>query len=116
VPSVGTLAGSLEARDGRLTGRYVNGDCTGEEKVRRIRARYDVDAYATVYAYGDTVDEVPMLGLAHRRYFRWREVQDPAAAAAAYRTGDPNHPDRLREVEEENHHLDRLVREQDRSL
>jgi phosphatidylglycerophosphatase C len=63
----------LEARNGILTGRYLLGDCTGQEKSRRILARYDLRDYAMVYAYGDTEDDRPMLELAHRRYFRWRE-------------------------------------------
>ncbi len=32
---------------------------------------YDVEAYPIVYAYGDTHE---MLGMAHRKYFRWKEV------------------------------------------
>lgn len=64
----------LEERDGRLTGRYVEGDCSGPEKLRRIRARYDVASYERVYAYGDTDEDREMLDLAHERYFRWRRM------------------------------------------
>ena len=64
----------LEARGGKLTGRYRLGGCTGKEKARRIRERYDLKAYPDVYAYGDTREDEEMLNLASKRYFRWDEV------------------------------------------
>jgi HAD superfamily hydrolase (TIGR01490 family) len=66
---------TLEERDGRCTGRYVDGDCCGAEKVRRIRERYDLTRYPTIYAYGDSRDDLEMLALAHRKFYRWREIQ-----------------------------------------
>ncbi len=51
----------LEAREGVLTGRYVDGDCCGEEKSKRIRAQYALDRFAAVYAYGDTDEDRQML-------------------------------------------------------
>jgi HAD superfamily hydrolase (TIGR01490 family) len=68
----------LEVEDGIVTGRYREGDCIGKEKARRILERYNPDDYPVIYAYGDTRDDDEMLGLASRRYFRWREV-GPAA-------------------------------------
>lgn len=64
----------LEERDGRLTGRYRAGDCSGSRKVDRIREHYDLNSFPVVYAYGDTADDKEMLDLAHRKYFRWKEV------------------------------------------
>jgi phosphatidylglycerophosphatase C len=65
----------LEESYGALTGRYVGRDCIGAEKVRRIRERYDLASFPLVYAYGDTEDDLDMLGLAQRKYFRWKEVR-----------------------------------------
>ena len=65
---------TLEERNGRLTGRCVDGDCCGEEKVRRLRERYVLSRYDEIYAYGDTPDDQPMLTLAHRKFYRWQEV------------------------------------------
>ena len=65
---------TLEERDGRLTGRCAGGDCAGLEKVRRIRQRFDLDRYETVYAYGDSAEDREMLELAQRKYYRWREI------------------------------------------
>jgi HAD superfamily hydrolase (TIGR01490 family) len=70
---VDLIGTELEERDGILTGRYVEGDCSGDEKARRVRKRYDLDRYRAVYAYGDTPEDEAMLALATRRYFRWRE-------------------------------------------
>lgn len=66
----------LESRRGILTGRYAGGDCTGGEKARRVRARYDLRQYRAVYAYGDTREDDQLLALASKRYFCWREVVD----------------------------------------
>lgn len=69
------------ASGGRLTGRYVHGDCFGPEKVRRIRERLRLDDYGVIYAYGDTEDDRAMLDMADRKYFRWQEVQEMPAAS-----------------------------------
>jgi phosphatidylglycerophosphatase C len=61
-------------RDGKITGRYQNGDCVGPEKVRRILAKCKLDDYDTIYAYGDTSEDAAMLNMAHRRFFRWEEI------------------------------------------
>lgn len=68
------ICSALEGNDGVLTGRYRGAQCVGVEKTRRIRERYDVDAYPIVYAYGDTREDFDMLDLASKKYFRWREV------------------------------------------
>ena len=65
---------TLEERADRLTGRCVDGDCSGAEKARRIRERFDLSRYPVVYAYGDTPDDRAMLELAHRKYYRGQEV------------------------------------------
>lgn len=63
----------LEVKHGRATGRYDGGDCTGREKARRVRERYELARYPVIYAYGDTPEDADLLALAHRRYFCWRE-------------------------------------------
>src|SRR5688572_30206630 len=68
------ICATLEERGGRLTGRYLGGDCCGREKVRRIRGRYDLGRYDTVYAYGDSGEDREMLEIAHRKYYRWKEI------------------------------------------
>jgi HAD superfamily hydrolase (TIGR01490 family) len=65
---------TLEERDGRFTGRYVNGDCSGAEKVRRVVRRYDPSRYELVYAYGDSGEDRQLLELAHRKSYRWTDI------------------------------------------
>ena len=72
----------LEEHRGRLTGRYCAGDCSGQAKVQRILERYDISQYSVVYAYGDTIEDREMLELAHRKYYRWREIDDWGDALA----------------------------------
>lgn len=64
----------LEERDGRFTGRYVRGDCSGAEKVRRTRERFLLTQYGIVYAYGDSVEDREMLECAHEKYYRWNSI------------------------------------------
>lgn len=75
------ICSQLEAKDGRFTGRYLGGDCYGEEKARRIRERYDLARYAAIYAYGDTEEDREMLEMADRRFFRWEEETGERATA-----------------------------------
>ena len=49
---------------GRVTGKLMGRNCMGEEKVRRIKMRYDIESYEELYAYGDTESDHPMLALA----------------------------------------------------
>jgi HAD superfamily hydrolase (TIGR01490 family) len=62
----------LEHANGVLTGRYRDGDCSGPEKARRVRERYDLERFAVVYAYGDTPEDDAMLRLASERFYRWQ--------------------------------------------
>jgi phosphatidylglycerophosphatase C len=73
---VALICTELEERDGRLTGRYRQGDCSGQTKVDLVRAALDLERFDIVYAYGDSVEDREMLSLADRRYYRWRELAD----------------------------------------
>lgn len=79
---VACICTELEERRGRMTGRYVGGDCTGGEKARRIRERFDLKAFERIYAYGDTAEDRAMLALAHEKYFRWKHMSERQPSAA----------------------------------
>jgi phosphatidylglycerophosphatase C len=70
------LCTELEERQGVLTGRYRGGDCSGSEKARRVRERYDLESFGVVYAYGDTAEDEGMLALASERFYRWPGLND----------------------------------------
>lgn len=67
------LCSVLAERNGRITG-YAGAQCVGEEKVRRVRALCDPQAYAAIHAYGDTHEDNAMLAMAHHRTYRGRAV------------------------------------------
>ena len=64
------IASRLEEKDGRITGKILGRNCYGEEKVRRILEKHQVNEYEIVYAYGDTRGDLPMLNLATRAYYK----------------------------------------------
>jgi HAD superfamily phosphoserine phosphatase-like hydrolase len=82
------ISTELEIQNGRFTGRYLRGDCSGEEKARRIVERFVLTDYSTVYAYGDTEEDRQMLELAQKKYFRWKEVLRVPDVSRATRRGD----------------------------
>jgi HAD superfamily hydrolase (TIGR01490 family) len=57
-------------RDGVFAGVLATPNCSGPEKVRRIRAEVRLDEYERVFAYGDSSGDSEMLGLAHEAAYR----------------------------------------------
>lgn len=59
---------------GVLTGRMRTPNCYGEQKMLRLKAwmrqRFGTDTGFTLYAYGDTPGDKPMLGMAQHAYYR----------------------------------------------
>lgn len=70
---------SLERSGDRFTGRYQGFQCVGAEKVRRVREHFDLNLFAEIYAYGDTPDDRELLALAHRKFYRGKEITDLAS-------------------------------------
>lgn len=64
------VCSTLERHDGVLTGRYLGDQCVLDEKVRRVRAACDLQTYQTIYAYGDTPEDIPLLAAATHAYYR----------------------------------------------
>jgi len=64
------IATTLEIKNDRITGRIEGNNCHGQEKVRRIRAQYDLSQYDEIYCYGDTNGDKPMLALATVSFYR----------------------------------------------
>lgn len=69
------LCTEMAVVDGRLTGLMKTPNCHGEQKVLRLKAwmaeRFGADAEgATLYAYGDTSGDKPMLRMATHAFYR----------------------------------------------
>lgn len=63
--SCALIATSLDYSEGKLTGTFSESHCHGAEKVRRIRATFDLSSFSEIYAYGDSEGDKEMLALAH---------------------------------------------------
>lgn len=68
--NIGLLTNIAE-RDAQnsLTGCFPKPDCNYEEKVQRIKKVIDLQQFDTIYAYGDTSGDKPMLALAQYPHF-----------------------------------------------
>lgn len=58
------IATKMEIKDSKITGQFSTPNCYGEQKVVRIKARYNLADFTQIYAYGDTKGDMAMLGLA----------------------------------------------------
>lgn len=68
---VDCLATELEIKEGILTGGFATPNCYGEEKVRRICGKYNLEQYQEIYAYGDSKGDREMLEIATQRFYRY---------------------------------------------
>jgi phosphatidylglycerophosphatase C len=71
---VALICSALEHDGQRLTGRYLGPQCVRAEKPARVVARYDLARFERVHAYGDTVEDLDLLAIAHHRYYRGKEL------------------------------------------
>lgn len=68
--NVELICSELCVRHSKFTGTYLDGDCSGVQKVKAITARIDTEKYDVVYAYGDTDEDLPMLNLADIAFYQ----------------------------------------------
>ena len=86
------IASRLEHRNGILTGRYLGEQCVRAEKSRRINEQYILPSYDTIYAYGDTPEDLDMLALANKRFYKWQEQHSSAGANNSFKRTPGPHP------------------------
>ncbi len=68
------ICSKFEVKNGLVTGKFQGNDCIGIEKVRRIKEKYNIKQYHTIYAYGDSDGDKEMLDLADVKYYRWEMI------------------------------------------
>jgi phosphatidylglycerophosphatase C len=68
------ICSTLEHRNGVLTGRYLGAQCVQSEKARQVAARFDIESFAEVFAYGDTAEDKELLALGSRKFYQGQEV------------------------------------------
>ena len=64
------IATRLEAKDGKLTGKFATKNCYGIEKANRIKEQYNLSGYDYIYAYGDSSGDKEMLSLANESFYK----------------------------------------------
>lgn len=64
------LGTQLEVHQQKITGKILGANCNGEEKVNRIKKAYRLENFKTIYAYGDTKGDLPMLELAQHKIYK----------------------------------------------
>ncbi|MFT3700846.1 MAG: HAD-IB family hydrolase [Agriterribacter sp.] len=64
---IGTI---LQKKNNLITGNIEGLNCYGEEKVRRIKAQYNLADYTQISCYGDTNGDKPMLALGTEAYYK----------------------------------------------
>ena len=68
------LCSRLETRGERLSGRFEGAQCVAAEKARRVRERYTLSEFESVFAHGDTPEDRELLALADTRFYRWQPM------------------------------------------
>ena len=58
------IATKLKIKNGLITGELGSPNCYGEEKVKRIKEKYDLSLYSSIYVYGDSKGDKEMLEIA----------------------------------------------------
>ncbi len=56
------------------TGQYLNGDCSGDNKVKLIKQNINLLQFDQIYAYCDTTEDLEMLALADTPYYQGQKV------------------------------------------
>lgn len=67
---VGCIATKLQVKNERITGRILEKNCHGIEKVSRIKALYSLGDYNEICCYGDTNGDKPLLKLATIAFYQ----------------------------------------------
>jgi len=64
------ISSKLSEKENIISGRLDGLNCNGEQKVIRIREVYNLDEYETIFCYGDSKGDLPMLNLATKAFFK----------------------------------------------
>ncbi len=68
--NVRVLGTQIEVKDGKLTGRFLTGNCFGQEKVNRLLAEYPDRADYHLTAYGDSQGDRELLAFADEAHYK----------------------------------------------
>jgi HAD superfamily hydrolase (TIGR01490 family) len=69
IMNIDLISTEFEVDTGIFTGKYSGKNCKHEEKLIKIRQIEGFSDYSTIYAYGNSKDDIPMLSIATHRYY-----------------------------------------------
>lgn len=68
--NIDVIATRLHVTNGIITGKISGMNCNGDEKVKRVKELINLGDYQMISAYGDSSGDLPMLRLAHHKFFK----------------------------------------------
>ena len=68
--NIDCIATRLEIKNEMITGKILGRNCSGNEKVNCIKAKYNLAEFSKIYAYGDTSGDLPMLALSTHKFYK----------------------------------------------
>lgn len=77
------ICSEVEVRNDILTGAYVTADCSNDQKSIRVQQVFDLSQYHHIYAYGNSIEDLDMLSLAHQAYMHGQDQKLPLLAVEA---------------------------------
>ncbi|WP_193331785.1 HAD-IB family hydrolase [Pseudoalteromonas ulvae] len=70
------LCNQVKVKHGFVTGTFKQADCSNQEKVNKVKQRLDLSDFDTIYAYGDTEEDLAMLAIADEKYMNWQKISN----------------------------------------
>jgi HAD superfamily hydrolase (TIGR01490 family) len=64
------ISTQIEFKKGFVTGKFLTKNCYGQEKVNRIKKKYNLNDFGVIYAYGDSRGDKEMLSLGHESFYK----------------------------------------------
>ncbi|NNH88237.1 HAD-IB family hydrolase [Acinetobacter terrae] len=75
--NIDLICTQTEQINNSYTGQYTTPDCSSEQKKLRILEKYSLNHYSVIYAYGNSIEDREMLGLATYSYMVGTDQQLP---------------------------------------
>lgn len=66
--NIDLICSTAEIKNRHYTGQYVSQDCSFQQKKLRVLEQYQLDQYQSIYAYGNSLEDLAMLDLADFPY------------------------------------------------
>ncbi len=64
------IATQVEIKDGKITGAFASQNCYGQEKVHRIKEKYNLKDFNDIIAYGDSRGDLPFKKIATEFHYK----------------------------------------------